>query len=233
MPANCVCQWASCLEYSNAFTEANHPLSGFCEISYGPRTISLRKMAEKHLSVSDGLVKRNAKYKVACHHWPELLITKNKNERRSISVLIYRKEAVLYGDQFVEKKNMVKTTDGTNKYIQTPVVAEKTVSTLVASLKSNRGQRVLSRSIPQESKIEEQLIVESSSPSLSTSINELIVDVLPSSLLSTSIEQLIVDTPSLPTINPPDDSATDPSLPIIYSDLYTPCCVSTQTEQDV
>jgi hypothetical protein len=38
-----------------------------------------------------------------------------------------------------------KTTDGTNKYVQTPVVAEKTVSTLVASLKSNRGQRVLSR----------------------------------------------------------------------------------------
>jgi hypothetical protein len=27
-----------------------------------------------------------------------------------------------------------KTTDGTNKYVQTPVVAEKTVSTLVASL---------------------------------------------------------------------------------------------------
>jgi hypothetical protein len=121
MPYLCVCQWESCLAYSNALTEANHPVAGFCEISYGPRTISLRKMVEKHLSVADGVVKRNAKYKVARHHWPELLITKNKNERRSISVLIYRKEAVLYGDQFVEKKNMVKTTDGTNKYIQTPI----------------------------------------------------------------------------------------------------------------
>jgi hypothetical protein len=39
-----------------------------------------------------------------------------------------------------------KTTDGANKYVQTPVVAEKTVSTLVASLTSYRGQRVLSRS---------------------------------------------------------------------------------------
>jgi hypothetical protein len=182
-------------------------------------------MIEKHLSVADSVVERKTIYRVARHHWPELLVSKNKNESRKINVLINRTEAILYGNQFVERLNMVdlngvfaKTTDGTNKYIQTPVVAEKTVSTLVASLKSNRGQRVLSRSIPQESKIEEQLIVESSSPSLSTSINELIVDVLPSSLLSTSIEQLIVDTPSLPTINPPDDSATDPSLPIIYSD---------------
>jgi hypothetical protein len=71
---------------------------------------------------------------------------------------------------------------------------------------------VLSRSIPQESKIEEQLIVESSSPSLSTSIDELIVDVVPSYLLSTSIEQLIVDTPL------PPDLATDPSLPTIDLD---------------
>jgi hypothetical protein len=197
-------------------------------------------MVEKHLFVANSIVDRKINYRVAHHHWPEKLIMKNKNESRKINVLINRTEAILYGNQFVERLNKVdlngvfaKTTDGTNKYIQTPVVAEKTVSTLVASFKSNRGQRVLSRSIPQESKIEEQLIVESSSPSLSTSINELIVDVLPSSLLSTSIEQLIVDTPSLPTINPPDDSATDPSLPIIYSDLYTPCCVSTQTEQDV
>jgi hypothetical protein len=68
-------------------------------------------------------------------------------------VLINRTEAILYGNQFVERLNKVdlngvfaKTTDGTNKYIQTPVVAEKTVSTLVVSLKSNRGKRVFSRS---------------------------------------------------------------------------------------
>jgi hypothetical protein len=225
MPSLCICQWASCLAYSNAFTEANHPVAGFYNISYGTRTILLRKMVEKHLSVADGVVKKKGVYKVARHHWPELLITKNKNESRSIFVPIYRTEAVLYGDQFVEilnraeeviwksnRNDVLKADEGKYKYIQTPVVAEKTVSALVASLKSNRGQRVLSRSIPQESKIEEQLIVES------ISIDELVVDVRPSSLLSTSIEQLIVDTPSLPTINPPDDSATDPSLPTIDLD---------------
>jgi hypothetical protein len=224
MPSLCVCQWASCLAFSNAFTKANHPVAGFYKISYGTRNMLVRKMVEKHLSVPDGVVKRNAVYKVACHHWPELLVMKNKNERRYINALIYRTEAVLYGDQFVEISNradvicksnrndVLKADEGKYKFVQTPVVAEKTVSTLVASLKSNRGQRVLSRSIPQESKIEEQLIVESSSPSLSTSIDELIVNVLPPSFLSTSIEQLIVDTPL------PPDLATGPSLPTIDLD---------------
>jgi hypothetical protein len=110
-------------------------------------------MIEKHLSVADSVVERKTIYRVARHHWPELLVFKNKNESRKINVLINRTEAILYGNQFVERLNMVdlngvfaKTTDGTNKYVQTPVVSEKTVSTLVASLKSNRGQRVLSRS---------------------------------------------------------------------------------------
>ena len=93
MPANCVCQWARCLAYSNAFTEANHPVAGFYNISYGSRNgtrnMPVRKMVEKHLSVADGLVKRNAVYKVACHHWPELLVIKNKNENRSINVLMW------------------------------------------------------------------------------------------------------------------------------------------------
>ena len=109
-------------------------------------------MIEKHLSVADSVVERKITYRVACHHWPERLIMKNKNESRKINVLINRTEAILYGNQYIERLNMVdlngvfaKTTDGTNKYVQTPVVAEKTVSTLVASLKSNRGQRVLSR----------------------------------------------------------------------------------------
>jgi hypothetical protein len=76
MPSLCICQWASCLAYSNAFTEANHPVAGFYNISYGTRTILLRKMVEKHLSVADGVVKMNAVYRVACHHWPELLFVK-------------------------------------------------------------------------------------------------------------------------------------------------------------
>jgi hypothetical protein len=33
-------------------------------------------MVEKHLSVADGLVKMNAVYRVAYHHWPELLVEK-------------------------------------------------------------------------------------------------------------------------------------------------------------
>jgi hypothetical protein len=67
----------------------------------------------------------NAVYRVAHHHWPELLVFKNKNESCKINVLINRTEAILYGNQFVERLNMVdlngvfaKTTDGTNKYIQ-------------------------------------------------------------------------------------------------------------------
>jgi hypothetical protein len=114
--------------------------------------MSLRKMVEKHFLVTSHVVKMNGAYRVARHHWPELLVFKNNKESRKINVLLYRTEAILYGNQFVERLNMVdlngvfaKTTDGTKKYIQTPVVAEKTVSTLVASLKSNRGQRVLSR----------------------------------------------------------------------------------------
>jgi hypothetical protein len=102
-------------------------------------------MIEKHLSVADSVVERKTIYRVAHHHWPELLVFKNNKESRKINVLIYRTEAVLYGNQFVERMNMV-TTDGTNKYVQTPVVAEQVVSTLVASLKSDCGQRVLSRS---------------------------------------------------------------------------------------
>jgi hypothetical protein len=57
-------------------------------------------MIEKHLSVANT-------YRVARHHWPEQLIMKNKNESRKINVLIYRTEAILYGNQFVERLNML------------------------------------------------------------------------------------------------------------------------------
>jgi hypothetical protein len=52
-------------------------------------------MVKKHLSVADGVVKMNAVYRVARHHWPgELLVIKNKNGRHSIdNVLIYGTEA--------------------------------------------------------------------------------------------------------------------------------------------
>jgi hypothetical protein len=102
-------------------------------------------MIEKHLSVADSVVERKTIYRVARHHWPKLLVFKNNKESRKINLLIYRIEAILYGNQFVERMNMA-TTDGTNKFVQTPAVAEQVVSTLVASLTSNRGQRVISRS---------------------------------------------------------------------------------------
>jgi hypothetical protein len=64
-------------------------------------------MIEKHLSVADSVVERKTIYRVACHHWPEKLIMKNKNESRKINVLINRTEAILYGNQYVERLNMV------------------------------------------------------------------------------------------------------------------------------
>jgi hypothetical protein len=45
-------------------------------------------------------------YTVAHHHWPEELITKNKNEKRGISKLINRTEALHYGLHFVEKSEL-------------------------------------------------------------------------------------------------------------------------------
>jgi hypothetical protein len=92
--------------------------------------MSLRKMVEKHLLVAYDVVKMNGAYRVARHHWPELLVFKNNKESHKINVLIYRTEAVLYGNQFVERMNMV-TSDGTNKYVQTPVVAVCGLSTSV------------------------------------------------------------------------------------------------------
>jgi hypothetical protein len=60
-------------------------------------------MIEKHRYVADSVVERKTIYRVVRHHWPELLVFKNKNESRKINVLIYRTEAVLYGNQFVER----------------------------------------------------------------------------------------------------------------------------------
>ena len=92
--------------------------------------------------MADSVVEWKTIYRVARHHYPELLVFKNKNESRKINVLIYRTEAILYVKQCIERLNMAdvndvssKTTDGTNKYVQTPVVAKQVVSTLVASLK--------------------------------------------------------------------------------------------------
>jgi hypothetical protein len=89
--------------------------------------MSLRKMVEKHLLVASDVVKMNGVYRVARHHWPELLVYKNNKESRKINVLLYRTEAILYGNQFFERMNMA-TTDGTNEFVQTPAVAEQVVS---------------------------------------------------------------------------------------------------------
>jgi hypothetical protein len=95
-------------------------------------------MIEQHLSVDDDVVKRKVVYRVAYHHWPELLILKNMNEKRSISKLISREEAGNYGNEFVESSAVLPndaTLDDLNRmHVQTPTVSEIEVSTLVASL---------------------------------------------------------------------------------------------------
>ncbi len=73
-------------------------------------------MIEKHLSVADSVVDRKTIYRVARHHWPELLVFKNNKESRKINVLLYRTEAILYGNQFVERLNMVDL-NGANKFV--------------------------------------------------------------------------------------------------------------------
>ena len=68
--------------------------------------VHVRKMIEQYLSVSHGVVNRMIIYTVAHHHWPEELIMKNKNEKRAISKLIYRTEALHYVLQFVETSEL-------------------------------------------------------------------------------------------------------------------------------
>jgi hypothetical protein len=121
MPVSCVCQWQSCSIYSKAFEENKHVLSGFYWISYGARNTHVRKMIEKYLSVDDDVVKRKAVYRVAYHHWPELLILKNMNENRSISKLISREEAGNYGNEFVES-SIDPSDDSSQMHVQAPTV---------------------------------------------------------------------------------------------------------------
>ena len=68
-------------------------------------------MIEKHLFVSDSDVEQKITYRVAHHHWPGKLIMKNKNESRKINVLVYRTEAIIYGNQFVERLKMANVND--------------------------------------------------------------------------------------------------------------------------
>jgi hypothetical protein len=94
-------------------------------------------MIEQHLSVDDDVVKRKAVYRVAYHHWPELLILRNMNEKRSISKLISREEAGNYGNEFVnssELPNDATLDDSSQMHVQAPFATEIEVSTLVASL---------------------------------------------------------------------------------------------------
>ena len=89
-------------------------------------------MIEKHLSVNDDVVKRKVVYRVAYHHWPELLILKNMNEKRPISVLISREEAGNYGNAFVDA-SIDLSDDSSQMHAQAPLATEIEVSTLVAS----------------------------------------------------------------------------------------------------
>jgi hypothetical protein len=132
MPVPCVCQWQCCSYYSESFKDNKHVLSSFYWISYGARNTHVRKMIEKHLSVNDDVVKRKVVYRVAYHHWPELLILKNMNEKRPISVLISREEAGNYGNAFVDA-SIDLSDDSSQMHAQAPLATEIEVSTLVAS----------------------------------------------------------------------------------------------------
>jgi hypothetical protein len=132
MPVPCVCQWQNCSYYSKAFEKNNRVLSSFFWISYGARNTHVRKMIEQHLSVDDDVVKRKAVYRVAYHHWPEQLILRNMNEKRSISTLISREEAGNYGNEFVDAS--IDPSDDSNRmHVQAPLATEIEVSTIVAT----------------------------------------------------------------------------------------------------
>ena len=150
MPFTCVCQWQSCSIYSKAFEENNHVLSKCYSISYGVRTSHVRKMIEQHLSVDDDVVKRKVVYRVAYHHWPELLILKNMNEKRSISVLISRDEAGNYGNEFVDASIDPSAHDDLNRkmHFQAPLATENDVSTLVSTFYSTPTKPTVDCGVP-------------------------------------------------------------------------------------
>jgi hypothetical protein len=156
MPVVCICQWQNCAAYSAVFKEANHVLSGFFHVLCGPRNVHVRKMIEQHLSISDGVVNQMIIYTVAYHHWPEQLIMKNKNEKRGISKLIYREEALHYGIQFVESSELsnddvssfILNNESNRMYIQAPSVSETDVSNLIATFYSTPTKRTVDCGIP-------------------------------------------------------------------------------------
>jgi hypothetical protein len=155
MPVVCICQWQNCASYSAVFKEANHVLSGFYYVSCGPRNVHVRRMIEQHLSLSDGVVNRMNIYTVAYHHWPEQLIMKNKNEKRGISKLIYREEALHYGIQFVESSELpnadvssILNNESNRMHIQSPSVSEIDVSTLIGTFYSTPTKRTVDCGVP-------------------------------------------------------------------------------------
>jgi hypothetical protein len=112
-------------------------------------------MIKKHLSVNDEVVKWKAVYKVAYHHWPEQLILKNMNEKRSISTLISREEAGNYGNQFVETSELPNDDVSTifnnelNRiYVQAPTVSIIEVSTLVSTFYSTPSKKTVDCGVP-------------------------------------------------------------------------------------
>jgi hypothetical protein len=112
-------------------------------------------MIEQHLSISDGVVNRMIVYTVAYHHWPEQLIMKNKEEKRGISELIYREEALHYGIQFVESSEVpnddvssILNNESNRMYIQAPSVSEMDVSNLIATFYSTPTKRTVDCGVP-------------------------------------------------------------------------------------
>ena len=124
-------------------------------ISYGVRNTHVRKMIEQHLSVDDDVVKRKTVYRVAYHHWPEQLILKNMNEKRSISTLISREEAGNYGNEFVESSELLNddvssifNNESNRMHVQTPTVSEIDVSTLVSTFYSTPSKKTVDCGVP-------------------------------------------------------------------------------------
>jgi hypothetical protein len=106
-------------------------------------------MIEQQFAISDGVVNHMNIYTVAYHHCPEQLIMNNKDEKRGVSMLIYREEALHYSLQFVESSELpnadVSSSILNNKsnrmHIQAPSVSEMDVSHLIATFYSTPTKR--------------------------------------------------------------------------------------------
>jgi hypothetical protein len=111
---------------------------------------------EQQFAIADGVVNHMNIYTVAYHHWPEQLIMKNKKEKRAISKLIYREEALHYGIHFVESSELsnddvsssILNNESNRMHIQAPSVSEIDVSTLIGTFYSTPTKRTADCDVP-------------------------------------------------------------------------------------